>query len=310
MNYSELRNSTPYNSNTGDVTVIDFPLVRNARGNNDYVTAIDLIQFGKTTDFLKNNQEVTGWESTLNAIDTYFRQLNSAVETLSTRLDTIQTGLDNLRNRVDNYHQKETPTLNIGNVMDSIDNGGFIRIYISSNTPGTISLVTLSSLYWRGTVESTDSTTHVIKITNIKSTAGNGLIIAGAIKVNFTPTNTNTYNTVQNYVVNNYPITLLGAEETPVAPNYFYVGTTKPTSLSNATIVEEYIAEQTFTNNSTDRSKIYVLTNDDKTVTMYDPDLGGLVDQDDVDETTIPGCKIWSTYSKLPISAGVKIRIS
>ena len=92
MNYSELRNSTPYNSNTGDVTVIDFPLVRNARGNNDYVTAIDLIQFGKTTDFLKNNQEVTGWESTLNAIDTYFRQLNSAVETLSSRLDTIQTG--------------------------------------------------------------------------------------------------------------------------------------------------------------------------------------------------------------------------
>ena len=91
---------------------------------------------------------------------------------------------------------------------------------------------------------------------------------------------------------------------------YWYVGTTKPTSLSQAQRVTSYPTEQTFTNNSTERSKIYILTNDDKTVTMYDPDLGGLVDQDDVDETTIPGCKIWATYSKLPIGGGVKIRIS
>lgn len=91
---------------------------------------------------------------------------------------------------------------------------------------------------------------------------------------------------------------------------YWYVGTTKPTSLSQAQRVTSYPTEQTFTNNSTERSKIYILTNDDKTVTMYDPNLGGLVDQDDVDETTIPGCKIWATYSKLPIGGGVKIRIS
>ena len=43
---------------------------------------------------------------------------------------------------------------------------------------------------------------------------------------------------------------------------------------------------------------------------MEDPDLHGKVGQDDVDETTIPGCKIWSTYSKLPIGGGITFKIS
>ena len=99
---------------------------------------------------------------------------------------------------------------------------------------------------------------------------------------------------------------------TDVAPtaNYFYVGTTKPTSLSQASVVESYPAEQTYTNNSGAKSKIYVLTNSDKIVIMIDPSLGGTVDQDDVDTSTIPGYKIWSTYSRIPNTGGVKIKIS
>ena len=91
---------------------------------------------------------------------------------------------------------------------------------------------------------------------------------------------------------------------------YFYVGTTKPTSLSQASVVESYPAEQTYTNNSGAKSKIYVLTNSDKIVIMIDPSLGGTVDQDDVDTSTIPGYKIWSTYSRIPNTGGVKIKIS
>lgn len=91
---------------------------------------------------------------------------------------------------------------------------------------------------------------------------------------------------------------------------YFYVGTTKPTSLSQATIVSEYPAEQTYTNNSGAKAKIYVLTNSDKTVTMIDPGLGGIIDQDDVDISTIPGYKIFSTYSRWANGSPVLIRIS
>ena len=90
---------------------------------------------------------------------------------------------------------------------------------------------------------------------------------------------------------------------------YFYVGTTKPTSLSQASVVESYPAEQTYTNNSGAKSRIYVLTNSDKNVTMIDPGLGGIIDQDDVDTTTIPGYKIFSTYSRWANGSPVLIRI-
>ena len=84
---------------------------------------------------------------------------------------------------------------------------------------------------------------------------------------------------------------------TDVAPtaNYFYVGTTKPTSLSQASVVESYPAEQTYTNNSGAKSHIFVLTNSDKTVKFEDPNTHGTVSQKDVDTTTIPGYKIFET---------------
>ena len=76
---------------------------------------------------------------------------------------------------------------------------------------------------------------------------------------------------------------------------YFYVGTTKPTSLSQASVVESYPAEQTYTNNSGAKSHIFVLTNSDKTVKFEDPNTHGTVSQKDVDTTTIPGYKIFET---------------
>ena len=76
---------------------------------------------------------------------------------------------------------------------------------------------------------------------------------------------------------------------------YFYVGTTKPTSLSQASVVESYPAEQTYTNNSGAKAHIFVLTNSDKTVKFEDPNTHGTVSQKDVDTTTIPGYKIFET---------------
>ena len=84
------------------------------------------------------------------------------------------------------------------------------------------------------------------------------------------------------------------APDTPQTTTYyFYVGTTKPTSLSQASVVESYPAEQTFTNPSTtEKCYVYVLTNSDKTVNFYDPVFPTIATTKQEDITTIPGYKI------------------
>ena len=91
---------------------------------------------------------------------------------------------------------------------------------------------------------------------------------------------------------------------------YWYVGTTKPTSLSQASIVTSYPAEQTYTNNSGAKSHIFVLTNSDKNVTFINPELNAPVDQNEVDTTTIPGYKIFETAVGTANTKSIKIRIS
>ena len=91
---------------------------------------------------------------------------------------------------------------------------------------------------------------------------------------------------------------------------YWYVGTEKPTSLSQASVVESYPAEQTYTNNSGAKAYIYVLTNSDKNVTFIEPNLGTILGQQDIDTTTIPGYKIFGMYSKTVNTGSVKIKIS
>lgn len=91
---------------------------------------------------------------------------------------------------------------------------------------------------------------------------------------------------------------------------YWYVGTTKPTSLSEATTVTSYPAEQTYTNNSGDKSHIFVLTNSDKTVTFINIASSMPVTQTDVDTTTIPGYKIFETAVGTANTGSIKIRIS
>lgn len=90
---------------------------------------------------------------------------------------------------------------------------------------------------------------------------------------------------------------------------YWYVGTTKPTSLSQASTVTSYPAEQTYTNNSGAKSKVYVLTNSNKTVTFINPTLNMEVDKV-VDTTTISGYSIWETAVGVANSGSVKIQIS
>ena len=98
---------------------------------------------------------------------------------------------------------------------------------------------------------------------------------------------------------------------------YWYVGTTKPTALSQASTVTSYPAEQTFTNPSTtEKCYVYVLTNADKTVNMYDP-----ADPTDAllkaeDTSTITGYKITylsadgSTPFKIAKGGSVIIKVS
>lgn len=79
----------------------------------------------------------------------------------------------------------------------------------------------------------------------------------------------------------------------PAVTYYWYVGTTKPTSLDQCEVISEYPAEQIFTNPSeTTKCYVYTLTNSDKTVNFYDPVFpnNALVKQEDA--TTINGYKI------------------
>lgn len=90
---------------------------------------------------------------------------------------------------------------------------------------------------------------------------------------------------------------------------YFYVGTEKPTSLSQASVVESYPAEQTYTNNSGAKAHIFVLTSSDKNVTFIEPNFQAPIDQNEIDTTTIPGYKIFETAVGTANTGSVIIRI-
>ncbi len=90
---------------------------------------------------------------------------------------------------------------------------------------------------------------------------------------------------------------------------YWYVGTTKPTSLSQASTVTSYPAEQTYTNNSGAKAHIFVLTSSDKNVTFIEPSENSPISQLEVDTTTIRGYKIFETAVGTANTGGVIIRI-
>ncbi len=98
---------------------------------------------------------------------------------------------------------------------------------------------------------------------------------------------------------------------------YFYIGTTKPTSLDyeGVTTVDEYPAELTFTNTGTSKCYVYVLTNADKTVIFYDAAMPSIPLTTLEDTTSIPGYKITTPSgdginpSKLGINGQDIIRI-
>lgn len=110
--------------------------------------------------------------------------------------------------------------------------------------------------------------------------------------------------TIVNYIVGN-PSSL-----SPETTYYWYVGTTKPTSLDQCEVVSEYPTEQTYTNNSGAKSHIFVLTNSDKNVTFINPELNAPVDQVAVDVTTISGYKIFETAVGTANTKSIKIKIS
>ena len=96
----------------------------------------------------------------------------------------------------------------------------------------------------------------------------------------------------------------------PQTTYYWYVGTTKPTSLSEIETVSEYQSEVIYTNNSGAKSKIYVVTDTNHNVTFYNPQFNTELGQIDVDVTTIPGCKIYETEGRTGNTGTIKIVIS
>ncbi len=91
---------------------------------------------------------------------------------------------------------------------------------------------------------------------------------------------------------------------------YWYVGTTKPTSLSQCEQVTTYESEILYTNNSGSKSHIFVLTNSDKNVTFIEPNFNAPITQVDVDTTTISGYNIFETAVGVANTGSIKIRIS
>ena len=96
----------------------------------------------------------------------------------------------------------------------------------------------------------------------------------------------------------------------PAVTYYWYVGTTKPTSLDQCEVVSEYQEEQIYTNNSGAKSHIFVLTNSDKNVIFIAPSENSPITQVAVDTTTISGYKIFETAVGVANTKGVKIKIS
>ena len=91
---------------------------------------------------------------------------------------------------------------------------------------------------------------------------------------------------------------------------YWYVGTTKPTSLSEATVVDSYPAEYTFTNPSMEeKCYVYVLTNADKDVIFKDPasTYGEITKAEDTE--SIPGYKITNITIRIAKGGSVLIYV-
>lgn len=96
---------------------------------------------------------------------------------------------------------------------------------------------------------------------------------------------------------------------TSEATYYWYVGTTKPTSLDQCETLTSYPEELIYTNNSGAKSKIYVVTDTNHNVTFYNPQFNTELGQI-VDVTTIPGCKIYETTGRTGNTGTIKIVIS
>ena len=110
-------------------------------------------------------------------------------------------------------------------------------------------------------------------------------------------------------ISNSKTITIRSNDPQPTT-YYWYVGTTKPTSLDQCEVVSEYPTEQTYTNNSGAKSHIFVLTNSDKNVIFISPSENSPITQLDVDSITIPGYKIFETAVGTANTKSIKIRIS
>ena len=232
--------------------------------------------------------------------------------------------------RLDTYHSDEwnidyyawinkvTPTLTVNNpASTTIADGGTTTITITSSVPGLLRFSHNNSTAaggnntawtWTITPTSTATTSFTITITNNTAVTEQSTISTNGIKVTFTPSDTTNYNTVSDINAIRQQITLSAAQQS--TSYYWYVGTTKPQSLNEASIVDSYQSETIYTNTSGVKSHIFVLTNDDKNVTFINPELNSPVSQVTIDTTTILGYNIFETAVGTAINGNIKILVS
>ena len=147
--------------------------------------------------------------------------------------------------------------------------------------------------------------------------AGQNKVASPTLEINNTTTNTInvtlkcriTYGD-NHYIIVSKSISVPGQTPAPSSINYLYMGTTKPTSLSEARVVDYYASEYTYTNESGAKSHIFVLTNSDKNVTFINIASSMPVSQTAVDTTTISGYKIFETAVGTANTGSIIIRIS
>ena len=339
FNYSEANIPT-----NGIYTKIDYPIVSTQSGGK--TTYIDHVQFGQADNFGYNHN------GSNPILPTAFNNWQGALEAIHAYLDNINKRLEALENGSGDEPVEPTYTVicNVSNGSKSpnstqtIESGGSVSWTITPNSgyqmPTSVTgaaingnRVTVSNVTSDRTINvncaaiPVQTYTVTCNVYNGSKSPNNTQTIESGGSVSWTITPNSGYQmptsvtgaaingnrvTVNN-VTSNRTISVTCVQSQPQTTNYWYIGTTKPTSLNDngVTTVTEYDEEVLFTNPSaTEKCYIHVLTNDDKTVDFYDPsDLSTPATKTE-DLTSIPGCKITSITVRIAMGGTQVIKIS
>jgi hypothetical protein len=280
------------NTEVAQIRQVDKPIINELNilknlNNILHITYIQYIDIGDITGFGYDNRTTytefnhvldNGFKKFVTALNWYFRDINEKLLQLELQKGIIEE-INNTNYMTFNYTYTEIS-----------DSETLVRIPkpIKPSNSNTSNIVTYAQFVKFGTL-------HGFGYSNINDIENWADFVTA----------------INNYLINiNDRINELNNEPSIPSDNYWYVGTTKPTSLSEIETVSEYQSEVIYTNNSGAKSKIYVVTDTNHNVTFYNPQFNTELGQIDVDVTTIPGCKIYETSGKTGNTGTIKIVIS